>query len=269
MQSKHLPLTYAGLVFCLALAGGINAYGENKTLATVNNDTITNQDIQTELKSVPEKLLSGRQNEIQKAIVARLIQKRLVMDEAKKLGILEDESFKAQLATLKENLVFNFVLSRKVDKLVTPEKLRAYYQENKQRFTLPSVKVSHILLPTKKEAQRAIEQLNDGEDFTELAQAISTGPSATKGGKLGWVTSGDMVARFEAAAFRLDKGEYTRKPVKTQFGWHVITVENKKEDRTKPFSEVEEKVLKKLSEKVVQNYLNELQEKAEIEYTDN
>ena len=271
MKNKISLTPYTLLFLSLPLAFGAisQAHANNKTLATVNSKKITTQDIQEEMKDVPEKLFSGRQDEIQKAIVERLIQKRLVMNEAKKLGILEDKTFQSQLATLKENLIFNFVVSRKVDEVVTSAKRRKYYQEHQEQFTQPAVRASHILLPTQKEAMRAIEQLDQGKDFKELAQAISTGPSATKGGALGWISPGDMVARFETAAFRLDEGDYTDEPIKTQFGWHIVHVHEKKNKRTIPFNEVEEHILKKLSDEVVQNYLNELQEKAEIEYNDN
>lgn len=271
-MEKHyiLSLTlYAGILSTSALLTTQAAFAADAPVATVNNHKITTNDVAEEMKSVPTKLVAGRQDEIQKAIVERLIQKRLVMEEAEKLGITEDETYQSQLATLRENLIFNFVLSRKIEEQVTPENLRAYYKENKDRFTKPAIKVRHILLPTFEEAERAIEQLDEGTDFTELAQAVSTGPSATRGGALGWVTPGQMVPRFEEAAFALDAGAYSKKPVQTQFGWHVIYVEETDDERTAPYNEVEEDLQKELSEKVVRDYLETLQEKAEIEYDAN
>lgn len=256
-------------VCAVSFTFALPTHADDNTLATVNNKAITPADVQAEMQAVPEKLVSGREGEIERAIVERLIQKRLVMDEAERLNITEDETFKSQLATLKENLIFNFVLSRKIEEQVTPENLRAYYKENKDRFSQPAVKVSHILLPTEQEAKRIIEQLDEGADFTELAQAVSTGPSATRGGALGWVSPGEMVPAFEEAAFDLEAGEHSETPVQTQFGWHVIHVADKEENRTASFSEVEERLQKELSEKVVQDYLTELQEKAEIEYEAN
>lgn len=269
-MSKKLSFTLplCGIAMAAALAPAVT-YAEETPVAMVNKHQITLEHVQSEMDAVPEKLVAGRQDEIQKAIVERLIQKRLVMEEAEKLNITEDETYKSQLATLRENLIFNFVLSRKIEEEVTPAKLRTYYADNKDRFTQTAAKIRHILLPTQEEAQRVIGQLDDGADFVELAQAASTGPSATRGGDLGWVSPGEMVPRFEDAAFDLAAGEYSEAPVKTQFGWHVIYVEDKEDNRTTPFNEVEERLQQELSEKVVQDYLDELEEKAEIEYEAN
>lgn len=254
----------------LAVLGTGNiAHADSKSLATVNNHKITAQDVENEMGIVPEKLIAGRQHEIQKAIVERLIQKRLVMDEAEKLGITKDETYQSQLATLKENLIFNFVLSRKIEEKVTDESLQAFYQKNKENFTQRAIKVKHILLPTKEEAEQILEKLNNKAEFTILAQKFSTGPSAANGGDLGWVYPGEMVPVFEDAAFILKEGEHSKEPLKTQFGWHVIFVEEKNPARTKPFKDVEDELLKELNEKVVQDYLDALKKKAEIVYEAN
>ena len=261
---KYLSLTAAAIVLFAT-----SATAAEEPLATVNNKAITAQDVQNELSGVPEKLISGRQDEIQRAIVERLIQKRLVMAEAEELGIEEDETYQAQLATLRDNLIVHCVLSRKIEQEVTSKNLRQYYADNKDRFTSPAVEVAHILLPTKQEAEKIIERLNNGEDFAALAQAVSTGPSATRGGDLGWVMPGEMVTSFEDAAFDMSAGDISQTPVKTQFGWHVIKVKDKDESRTPSFLAMEEMLQKELSEKVVADYLESLQEKAEIKYEAN
>lgn len=260
---KYIPLALTAVLLLTTTAAAAE-----KPLATVNNKQITAADVESEMSGVPKKLVAGRQNEIQRAIVERLIQKRLVMEEAERLGIEENETFKAQLATLRENLIFNFVLSQKIEEKVTPENLREYYRKNKKRFEAPAIKVAHILLPTKQEAERAIKALESGKDFAEVAQATSTGPSATRGGALGWVKPGEMVKSFEVAAFALDEGEISE-PVQTQFGWHVIKVSEKETDHVPAFAELEETLQRELSEKVVAEYLKGLEEKAEIKYEAN
>jgi len=104
------------------------------------------------------------------------------------------------------------------------------------------VKARHILVKTKEEAEDIIKQLDKGADFAKLAKEKSTGPSADKGGELGFFTKDQMVPEFSKAAFALKPGEYTKEPVKTQFGWHVIQVEDKRTTPPPPLDQVADQV---------------------------
>jgi peptidyl-prolyl cis-trans isomerase C len=104
------------------------------------------------------------------------------------------------------------------------------------------ISARHILLETEEAAKAVIAELDAGKDFAELAKEKSTGPSAAQGGDLGFFTKGRMVPEFEAAAFEITPGEYGKEPVKTQFGWHVIKVEERRETAPPAFEEVADQV---------------------------
>ncbi len=104
------------------------------------------------------------------------------------------------------------------------------------------LKARHILVKTEDEAKEIIKELEGGADFAELAKAKSTGPSGTKGGDLGTFGKGQMVPEFEAAAFALEVGEFSKEPVKTQFGFHVIKVEDKLDQPLPTFEEAREQL---------------------------
>ena len=123
----------------------------------------------------------------------------------------------------------------------------------------------HILLETEEEAQAVIEQLDGGADFSELAKEKSTGPSGSSGGKLGWFGAGQMVAPFSEAAAKLEKGEYTKEPVQTQFGWHVIILDDTRESTPPPFDDVKDRLKMLLANQQLQQHVEELKNSASIE----
>jgi peptidyl-prolyl cis-trans isomerase C len=123
----------------------------------------------------------------------------------------------------------------------------------------------HILLETEDDAKAVIAQLDAGADFSELAKEKSTGPSGSSGGKLGWFGEGQMVAPFSEAAAKLEKGEYTKEPVQTQFGWHVIILDDTRESTPPPFEDVKDRLKMLLANQQLQKHVEELKNSASIE----
>jgi peptidyl-prolyl cis-trans isomerase C len=123
----------------------------------------------------------------------------------------------------------------------------------------------HILVETEDEAKAIIAQLDKGADFSELAKEKSTGPSGSSGGKLGWFGAGQMVAPFSEAAAKLNKGEYTKEPVQTQFGWHVIILDDTRESTPPPFEDVKDRLKMLLANQQLQKHVEELKNSATIE----
>ena len=155
----------------------------------------------------------------------------------------ESEAFKREMAFLRDRTLHNALLKAKIVDQITDEEVKARY-DKEVAATPPEQEVSarHILVKTEEEAKALIAELDGGKDFAELAKEKSTGPSAGQGGDLGYFTKGRMVPEFEAVAFTLKPGEYTKTPVQTQFGWHVIKVEDAREVSPPPFEEVAEQV---------------------------
>ena len=126
------------------------------------------------------------------------------------------------------------------------------------------VKARHILLDSEQKALQIIKKLQDGEEFSKLASEHSTGPSAASGGDLGWFGEGQMVPEFSKAAFALNPGDIVTQPVKTQFGWHVIMVEDRKIAAPPSFEEAKEQLASDMSQKLLKQMIEELRSRAKI-----
>lgn len=154
---------------------------------------------------------------------------------------------------------------------VSEEDSQKYYEENKDLFKQPGgIEIFHILVNTEKEANDILLKLQQGDDFSELARQYSTCPSKAQGGNLGIINEdNNYVPEFKEAALKLQPGEMTSKPVKTEFGYHIIKAGDKKEARTLTFDEVKDGISAQLEQQkkseVYNNYLQELRTKAEIE----
>jgi len=255
----------AATLFSVLMASSAMAAAD-KVLVYVNDTPIHESDVEKQMDDMPQMLTMGREGEIREALLDRLVQQQLILQQADQLKIDKDPEFKAELEQLRDNLVFNYVISHKLKELVTPEAIQSYYDAHKNEFAYPAVEAAHILVKDEASAEAIIKQLEDGADFAKLAKEQSTGPAASNGGDLGWFGKGLMVQPFEDAAFSLKKGEFTKKPVKTQFGWHVILVKDKNMKYVPPLSEVEDKIRETMGHTVLADYLNDLKSKAKIRY---
>ncbi|MGD2112724.1 MAG: peptidylprolyl isomerase, partial [Gammaproteobacteria bacterium] len=126
-------------------------------------------------------------------------------------------------------------------------------------------KARHILVETEDEAKDIITRLDDGVDFSELAKEKSTGPSGPSGGELGWFGAGQMVKPFADAAAAMEKGTYSKTPVQTEFGWHVIMLDDMRDSTPPPFDDVKERLKVLLTNQNLQQHISELRESASID----
>jgi len=237
--------------FAVALiATSINAA---EVLATVNENPIKKSDIDFILKKsgVTFDKLSPQQQE---KMINRLIERELLYNVAKKAGIEKDEEYKKALEDFKKNLTVQVWMDKIYKRtLISDSEANKYYQDHKDEFKTPKkVHARHILVKTEDEAKKIINELKPlkGEmlkkKFIELAKAKSIGPSGKNGGDLGFFAKGQMVKPFEEASFNLKKGEITTKPVKTQFGYHIIYVEDVKPEGVAKFEDVKNVIIAKM-----------------------
>ncbi|KJS10083.1 MAG: peptidylprolyl isomerase [Hoeflea sp. BRH_c9] len=161
--------------------------------------------------------------------------------EAEKLD--QTDEFKKLMQFQRDRALHNAIFKANVVDPVTDADIKARY-EKELAATPPEEEVSarHILVKTEEEAKAIITELDAGKDFAELAKEKSTGPSAGQGGDLGYFTKGRMVPEFEAVAFTLKAGEYAKEPVETQFGWHVIKLEDRRQTAAPEFQAVADQV---------------------------
>lgn len=261
-----------GLVTAGLLASGV--WGE--TLATVNGKSVSEEDIATILKTMPGVDYRRMNDDQKKKILDQAVERVLLMNEAKKSGVEKQQGFKDALARMKDDLVLEYWMKEQFDKVsVSNAEIKAFYDKNKERFVSPErVKARHILLKTEEEATAVIKELQKSSNiqtkFIELAEKKSTGPSASKGGDLGWFGKGQMVPAFSEEAFGLSKGTHSKKPVKTRFGYHVVYVEDKKDGGTLELEQVQRGIEQELKMQKFKDEVSaeaqKLKSKAKITY---
>ena len=245
---------------------------KEKELARINNRAITLDEFEQEMDRLPESAkLQMISEEGRKKFLQELINRELLLQEAKKKGLDKDEKVLANLERLKEGLIIN-ALGEKLcagKDEVSDDEVMAYYQEHKDEFILEEVRVRHILVKTLEEAKEIKKRLHQGEDFITLARQYSIWkPSQIKGGDLGYIKRGMVHKSFEEAAFALKKQGELSDIVKTDFGYNIIRLEDKMGPRQLTFSEVQEKIgeflIEKKRKKILTAHVQDLRKKAQI-----
>ena len=197
-----------------------------KALAfTVNGVEYTNQDLSVAAVDFADELQRVDPKDRREALINILIDMILLAEEAEKENVQDEDLFKRRMEHLRRLNLRNLYVTNKIRPQVTSELLQEQYVERLARFeSEDQIRASHILVETEETAKALIADLDGGKDFAELAKEKSTGPSGKNGGDLGFFQKGQMVEPFYNAAAALKAGEYSKVPVKTQFGWHVIKV---------------------------------------------
>ncbi|MET7244493.1 peptidylprolyl isomerase [Methylobacterium sp. EM32] len=237
-------------------------------VAKVNGATITAGDLAVAADD-PALSLPGVDDAQKKGLlVDYMVDLKIGAQAAEKAKIAENPDFVRKLSYFRDKLLLDEYLEREAKKAVTPQAERALYDETvKAMKPEEEVHARHILVDNEAEAKKIAARLKGGEDFAKVAAETSKDPgSKAEGGDLGWFTKERMVAPFADAAFKMEAGKISD-PVKTQFGWHVIKVEEK---RTKPvpsFDEMKEQVEAYLTRKTQQDIITKLRESAKIEKT--
>lgn len=221
---------------------------ENNVVAIVNGKEITNEDVDNTILTFPKERQTYLNTEKgRKDLIKQMIDFELAYDYAKEMKFDETEDFKKQLEATKKQLLIQVVVSSVLARAtVSEEEIKKYYEDNKEEFrTQELITARHILVDSIDEANNIYEEIKNGLDFSEAAEKYSKCPSKAQGGSLGTFTKGQMVPEFEKAAFEAKVNEVT-KSIKTQFGYHLILVDNKRESMIKPFDEVKAMINNKL-----------------------
>ena len=255
-----------------------------QTLVTVNGAVITQEDVDSALMNATQgrfnQVPADKQAEFRQQVLQQLIGTELVYGDAKKTGVLtskefEDEYKKVQ-ERVKKQLAIQVWQKQQLDKIkVSDKELKNYYNKNKEEFNeKESVHARHILVKTEDEAKKIILELKPlsgntlKDKFIELAKSKSTGPSGPKGGDLGFFAQGQMVPAFNDTVFKMKVGTVTNTPVSTQFGFHVIYLEDKKESTVRKFDEVKTVIDQRLKmekfKTVMKTKMDTLQKQATI-----
>ncbi len=256
-------------------------------LATVNGDEITSDEVNKVLMEGTQgrfdSLPADKQNELRQRIIEGMIAQELVYDDAQKIGVLDSKEYKQELEALVNRLKIQ--LAAKVWEQqqfeaikVDAKEVKAYFDANPEEFVdKEKIHARHILVKTEGEAQSIIKSMKglSGDklrnEFIAQAKSKSTGPSAAKGGDLGYFPRGQMVPSFNDAAFAMKEGAISSTPVQSQFGYHVIYIEDKKPAKKLGFDEVKNFIEQRLKmdkfKATMEKKMSDLRAKAKIIYT--
>ena len=239
--------------------GGLPAAAAEKPVATVNGVAISQSLMDAYTRHRPV------QADQKDAVVNELVAQELLVQEAKRRGIDKDPKVQTEIEVLQRGVLAGNAIKAYLDEHpVSEADMKAEYKKASPNLASEEYKARHILLKTEEEAKAVIAELKKGGDFVALAKSKSTGPSAKNGGDLGWFNPMQMVQPFAEAVKNMKKGTYSTTPVQTQFGWHVILLED---TRTKPaptFEQVKPRIEAYLQQKATQDYIKSLEEKAKI-----
>lgn len=256
------------------------AAASDTVVATVNGQKIVKKDVDDtieEWKAMNALPPAANKQQLFGMVIQQLINDRLLDDAARAAKLDSSKEYKEriadiieeqkkQLELMKRQLPKTMYFERILKNKVTNEKVKEAYDEfKKNNKGKMEMHARHILVPTEVEARQVIKDLDKGGDFEGLAKSRSSGPGAQNGGDLGWFLKEDL-GELSEAAFKLKPGSYTKEPVKSDFGWHVIKAEKKRERAIPPLEgEVEMYIRNGLSQQEVAKVVASLREKAKIE----
>lgn len=237
----------------------------DEVLARVDGREIRRSDVDRAAEVLPPQM-QGQIEIFLPMLVERLVDLEVVHQAAVEAGYPDKEQVLAEIAAAHERIVRDAYIEDVIDAASTEEALDAQYQlylaENPPQ---EEIHARHILLESEEDAKAVIEALEGGSDFVELAKERSTGPSGPQGGDLGYFSRGMMVPVFEDAAFSLEPGQFSKEPVQSQFGWHVIQVEDARTQEPPARAAVEEELRDAVARTAIEERIAMLRKDAEVE----
>lgn len=240
---------------------------ENKLIAEVNGVKIYQEDLFNLLAAMEDKARFNSKEGLN-VLADELVNQELLLQDAKENKLDNEEEFVKELEIVKNNMLKNYAMHKIFEKVsVSEDEIENYYEENKDTLFSPvTYTASHILLESEEMADKVLDQINEGLDFKEAAKKYSLDPTKDNGGSLGSFPKGVMVKEFQEGLDKLKIGEISN-PIKTQFGYHIIKLDNKM-DSSNTYDDIKDKVkstyeMVKRQEKYIEK-IKDLTKKAEI-----
>lgn len=242
---KYSKLAAVALIAIAAASGTVHAQdaAADPVVAKVGTAEVRESELKLAIAGLDPQLANLPDDQKRVAALSSIIDVKLLAADAGKEGLQDSADFKQRLAFLTDRELHNAYFKKHVVDAVTPEEVKARYDKEIAAITPEDeIRARHILVKTEEEAKAIIKDLDAGKDFVEIAKEKSTDPNKSEGGDLGYFAKGRMVPEFENAAFALEKGAYSKEPVKSQFGFHVIKVEDKRKQQPPALEQVEPQV---------------------------
>ena len=238
----------------------------DKIVAKINGSNLYLSDINNAKKMLDPQAQKYPLKIVYDFLLDDLINNRLITEAARKIGIDREEEIKRQIKDSEKNILYRAFMDRAINREVSNNQLKLKYNEYiKSSSGIEEIRARHILVQTREQALEAIELLKKGSDFSDLAKKISTAPTKIIGGDLGYFGRDSMVSPFSKAAFSLKIGEFTSSPIKTQFGWHIIKVEDKRVKKTEAFENMKAKIIKEIILRREEAFVAKLRKTAKIQ----
>ena len=235
-------------------------------VARVDGAELRLSDVEAAQQNLPPQAKKLPLEQIYPVLLDRLVDGMLITEAGRKEHLDRDPDVQSRLKQYEDRLIQEAYINRVVKPAGTEDRLRTRYQEFlKEKPAQDEVHARHILVKTEAEAKSVIAELDKGADFAVLAKKYSTDPGAESGGDLGYFKHDDMVKEFADATFALSPGQYNKTPVKTEFGWHVIKVEDRRVGKPQSFEEAREQLSRDLAHEIIDAKLQDLRGAAKIE----
>jgi peptidyl-prolyl cis-trans isomerase C len=256
------------LAFALLAGLPVRAQEANPVLAKVNGAEIRASDVALAEEELGPSLAQMDPATKKENVLSFLIDMKIVSKEAEDKKIADRDDFKTRLAFARNRLLMDNLLAVEGKAATTDENMKKVYEDAAKQITgEQEVHARHILVETEDQAKKIEDELKKGADFAELAKKESKDPGASDGGDLGFFTKDQMVPEFSAVAFALEPGKISD-PVKTQFGWHVIKVEEKRTRKAPDFEQVKPQIETYVVRKAQADYVAKLRTAAKVERMD-
>jgi len=258
-------ISLAAALFVVIMFVGVNfapAQETDPVLAKVNGTEIHQSDLAVAEAEIGGNLPAEAQGDVRRdALLAYLIEVNLLSQLAETKKVDQLPAFPQKLAFARKRVMVDTLMAEET-KNISDADIKKFYDDNVK--PIPEVHARHILVETETQAKDIAKKLKAGEDFVKLAKENSKDPGSSDGGDLGYITKDKVVAEFGDAAFKLDKGQISD-PVKSQFGWHIIKVEDKRVSTPPPFDALKGRIKLVLMQKVGDDLMTKAQETAKIE----
>jgi peptidyl-prolyl cis-trans isomerase C len=265
----------ATILFVLFLALYFSGCSDDKVLARFDGHTVTVDEYLWEKDNLPEAQRNSlRTIEDKKEFLNKIIVREMLLQEALRLGLQNNETIRYKIENYRRNLLINELLNRQIEgeTVVSDKEVKNYYETHKSQFTTETVEASYIVVRTREDAEMIMALLKRGESFSDLAKKYSIGPGAEAGGSIGEITRGQMIPEFEDALFALQKPGDISPIIETDFGYHIIRLDKTKTTKTIPYDEASKTIRELLTDQkekeFFENFVKKLEKGIKIEIND-
>jgi len=252
----------------ILMLGSVAAGAQETVVAKVNGKNITEGDMRLAEAEIGSELGSLPDVTKRRVLVEFLIENQLFADAAEGQKLAAGADYNDRMQYWRRRSLRDLYFDKTVKDSVSDAEAKKFYDTQVGAKPEEEVRARHILVDSKEQARELFEKVAYGTDFAELAKQHSKDPgSKDQGGDLGYFSKGQMVPQFEEAAFKLQKGEVSQ-PFQTQFGWHIIKVDDRRAGQVVPFDSVKERIVGAIIHQKAQQIAGDLRAKAKIEYID-